>query len=380
MGGMALQLAGFIKGVRYQPTLIKDLPSYALTGFDINAAASSGIIAVGEGDILSYCKWKTPKRTRIYPFARVYNIYHLNTKQIAVIPIIKDEGAGTQNLDRINFITYSWMNLLNVYIILAWYDDASIRLHEPGRVKDQRLEADFVRARLVELQNYRASALHWNKMHFERDFEHVFHNAVESYRRIEIEKGARFHRIESNLHVLNTYMENGAFSIAAFKANSLPRSEQAARREIQTMHQHERVQAGAKGLFTISNYLGGEYHLTADEVFQEADHLIIQESKQGSGKLPALDDIKDGLFKLILFANLETLLLNGKPVDFKARLNLTGNLMGELRLPGDAGAIERFCAQNQFTLRQSRLVRALDTEARANSGLNIRFGRAHDSL
>ncbi|PJF25536.1 MAG: hypothetical protein CUN53_12300, partial [Phototrophicales bacterium] len=194
---MALALAGFIKGVRYQPTLIKDLPSYTLADFDINTSASSGIIAVGEDDTLSYCKWKTPKRTRTYPFARLYNIYHLNTKHIAVIPIIKDEGVQTQNLDRINFITYSWMNLVNVYIILAWYDHASIKTGEPGRVKDQQLEGDFVRARLMELQNYHASALHWNKMHFERDFEQVFHSAVESYRRIESEKGVHFHSIDS---------------------------------------------------------------------------------------------------------------------------------------------------------------------------------------
>lgn len=38
---------------------------------------------------------------------------------MAIIPIIKDEGAGTQNNDRINFITFSWMNLLNIYIILV---------------------------------------------------------------------------------------------------------------------------------------------------------------------------------------------------------------------------------------------------------------------
>ncbi|PJF25378.1 MAG: hypothetical protein CUN53_13110, partial [Phototrophicales bacterium] len=71
---------------------------------------------------------------------------------------------------------------------------------------------------------------------------------------------------------------------------------------------------------------------------------------------------------------------DGKPVDFKVRLNLTGHLVGELNLPADTSAIEQFCQQNQFTPRQSRLMQALDTEARANPGLNIRIGRAHDPV
>jgi hypothetical protein len=43
-----------------------------------------------------------------------------------------------------------------------------------------------------------------------------------------------------------------------------------------------------------------------------------------TGFLPSLSDIRDGLFKLILYSNLSTLELQGKSVPFITRLKLTG--------------------------------------------------------
>ena len=127
-------LKGFVKDVSYTPCLTpNEFKSYDIAQFDVNEAHMYGLIHLGtSGNNIAFSKWVSPKRTRTYPFARVYNTYHLNTKKVAIIPIIKDEGAGTQNNDRINFITFSWMNLLNIYIILAWYEDAE---RKPGTTR-----------------------------------------------------------------------------------------------------------------------------------------------------------------------------------------------------------------------------------------------------
>ena len=113
-----LYLTGFIRDATYTPHLIPNqFSEYNISQFDVNQAQAYGLINLGvSGNNLVFSKWVTPKRTRSYPFARIYNTFHLNTKKATIIPIIKDEGAGTQNNDRINFITFSWMNLLNIYI------------------------------------------------------------------------------------------------------------------------------------------------------------------------------------------------------------------------------------------------------------------------
>ena len=131
-------LEGFVRDVRYTPCLSPDaLNVYDITQFDVNKAQAYGLINLGAPENnLAFSKWVSPKRTRSYPFARIYNTYHLNTKKVTVIPIIKDEGAGTQNNDRINFITFSWMNLLNIYIILAWYEDAEKKSGATDRITD----------------------------------------------------------------------------------------------------------------------------------------------------------------------------------------------------------------------------------------------------
>ena len=121
-----LSLKGFVRDVRYTPCLSPDtLNVYDIAQFDVNKARAYGLIDLGvPGNNLAFRNGCHRNGHVPNPFARIYNTYHLNTKKVTIIPIIKDEGARTQNNDRINFITFSWMNLLNIYIILAWYEDA----------------------------------------------------------------------------------------------------------------------------------------------------------------------------------------------------------------------------------------------------------------
>lgn len=102
-----LNFRGFIRDVVYAPVLIPNLKTYDFNNFNINQSKPFGIINLDSlQNNLAFSQWKSPKRTRTYPFARIYNTYHLNSKKVTIIPIIKDEGADGDN-DRINFITMS---------------------------------------------------------------------------------------------------------------------------------------------------------------------------------------------------------------------------------------------------------------------------------
>ena len=371
----AFSLRGFVRNITYNPCLNPDkLKPYNIAQFDVNTAHTYGLINLGTPENnIAFSKWVTPKRTRSYPFARIYNTYHLNTKKVTIIPIIKDEGAGTKNNDRINFITFSWMNLLNIYIILAWYDNADRKPGTTDRITNQTLNVESVRKNLLKVSRCQMSALHWNTDHFNNDFESTYLNAVAAYEEISWKKKVKLHDSQGHLKALKKFKTDDLFNITALRETSLPLSYKAAHRESLTTHDLESLSENAKGIFSISNYLGGEYHLTADEVYWEKKHLVIQESKNSStGKLPSEDDIKDGLFKLILFANMEQVAISDRTnIPFIARLKLTGGLIGTLFLPCGIEDIFTFCRKNHLTHRQQKAITSLNQEARENDKLQI---------
>lgn len=370
-----LYLKGFIRDVRYTPYLNPEkFEKYKLAQFDVNQAQAYGLIDLGTpGNNIAFSKWVSPKRTRSYPFARIYNTFHFNTKKVTIIPIIKDEGAGTQNNDRINFITFSWMNLLNIYIVLAWYEDAERKPGTTDRITNQLLNIESVREKLREVSRYQMTALHWNTTHFEKDFESIYLSAVDGYKKISLERGVSVHSPRNHLKTLEKFKKDGNFSLASFKKDSLPRSYEAAYRESVTTHLLESLEENTKGIFRISNYLGGQYYLTADEVYWEGSQLVIQESKNSSrGKFPSEDDIKDGLFKLILFANMEEVEVDSEEnVQFVTRLKLTGDLISSLFLPCTTEDVFKFCAQNRLTQTHQKRIFLLNQETNHNNKLQV---------
>ncbi|WP_292854014.1 hypothetical protein [Nostoc sp. NMS8] len=103
---------------------------------------------------------------------------------------------------------------------------------------------------------------------------------------------------------------------------------------------------------------------------------IIQESKNTStASLPKLPDIQDGLFKLILFSNLDSLVLNGQEVLFVTKLKLTGNnVIGSIVFP-DASLeeLKYFLEVNvkNFNTNQKIIIKKLALEAENNQKLQI---------
>lgn len=241
----------------------------------------------------------------------------------------------------------------------------------------QRLNAECVRDKVAAVRDYRASALHWKTSHFQEDFEPVFTRAVQRYQEIGVTYSIPMHNAADHLRVLDAYRNGGVFDLDSYRASTLFGSAAAAQRELAVSHRHERLREGTKAIFRIKNYLGGEYFLTADEVFQEGESWIIQEAKHSqNGLMPKRSDIQDGLFKLILFLNLDSLLLNEQPVRFQVRLRLTGLLQGRIALPAAPDAIVEFCLHHRLPRATCVLIETLDREARANPGLMIQIGGA----
>jgi|GEM_PF-111431 hypothetical protein len=363
---------GFIRDVTYKAHLDAPLTLYDFDAFDINSAKPYGLIKFPKGQI-GYSKWVSPKRTRTYPFERLYNIYN-SPMRLTVIPILKDEGLDG-DLDRIQYSTISWMNLLNVYIVLGYYANARKNMSPLQRHREkltaQKLDTASVHGQIGEISQYKQSALHWNRSLIEDRFVEIYQKALERYSEIGRRTNVRVHDRAGQLLYLDKLMQD----FEEFKNISLRGSRGAALRETRTAHSFEYLADGSKATFEIQNYLGGIYYLTADEIIQEDNRFVIQESKNATrGFLPSIADIKDGLFKLILFSNLDTLTLNGKRVQFGTRLKLTGtNVRGSLRLPCAERQIHNFVDANasQLTNRHKDIIGKLNLEASSNRNLEI---------
>ncbi len=371
-----LCLKGVIRDINYDPQVrTKPLEQFSVDGFDINAPShGSGLIEFADETSFGFSKWKGPKPSRTYPSAGIYRTYHLQTKRVTVIPVIKDEGNDTRNNERLGSMTLARMNLTDVYIILAWYEYAEPNLKRGGnRITGQLLNNSFVLEKMREIKRAQKSALHWNTMHFERDYENVFRQAVESYRRIGNLCNVEMHSAANHLAILEQYLVDGKFDLDAFARRSSARSAAAAKREAMTTHDLEQLSDGEKAYFELVNLQGGNYYLTVDEVFWEDGKLVVQESKNTSGGIiPSLGDIQDGLFRNILFYSIDELYLDDKPVEFTTRLKLTGNVTGTLMLPDDGeAAIEPFADANNFKSEKRHLLRLLHQEVIINPGFSI---------
>lgn len=368
-----LHFTGFIKGITYRSHLNENLKEVNFDYFDVNKVGSYGLIKTDTTEI-AYSKWVSPKRTRSYPFARIYNTY-TSSKVITIIPVIKDEGKNGDR-DIIQYSTISWMNLLNIYIVLAYYETAEKSFKkgqaDNDKLTNQKFNNDFVKSQIEEILAYHQSALHWNKNLFEQKFVIFFEKALNSYDYISQKTGVKVHSRTG----LDKYVQKITYEFQEFKNLSLKGSQNASRREALTSHKLEYLVDGLKSTFNIENYLGGVYYLTPDEIFCNNDTYIIQESKNTSTtSLPKIHDIQDGLFKLILFSNLDILTLNGEVVAFTTKLKLTGNnVSGSLILP-DASLedVEKFIqANNQiFNNKQKSIIKKLILEANTNQNLKI---------
>jgi hypothetical protein len=333
-----------------------ELPVYRWEEFDINSVKPACKVEFSDGTTIALSRWTGPKRTRTYPLASIYDTYSFRSgKIITVIPIVKDEGKDT-NLDRVNFITLSWMSLMNIYIILAWYVAAKKKSN--CRITDQKLESGYVKAKIQEILQYKLDAHHWNRQHFQREFIPIYRRAIESYDEISRVEGVQLHNREAHeifIQKVCYHNKRDILDIDRFKEVSLAKSFRSAISETATNHGLELRSSFPKPLFEIENNLGGKYYLTADELeFIDQDEVIIRESKNTTrGILPSMSDIKDGLFKLLLYSQMSELWHEGRKLRFTTQLYLTGGFSDELVLPAGDSLLQKFLSQFEGRRRNS---------------------------
>jgi hypothetical protein len=318
-----LTFDGFVSNVQYTACLAEKLPEYDFCDFDINKARPCGKI--------------------------------------------KDEGIDG-DLDRIQFSTISWLNLFDIYIVLAYYESA-VRNSRAGqskrnKISKQSFSPDFVERQILDILKYKNSALHWNFNLLETSFVDIYRKALDSYQVISRQTGIKMHDRKAQ----EKYLEKVKANFEDFKNFSLSGSKNASTREVTVVHRYEYLSDGSKARFNVRNYLGGVYYLTADEVIKEGDRYVIQESKNSTkGPFPSLDDIKDGLFKLALFSNIDVLLLGDQEINFTARLKLTGrDVYGTLSMPCSSCELDQFIAENRL-----KVIRGLYYECLHNKRIQI---------
>ncbi|HRI31837.1 MAG TPA: hypothetical protein PLQ21_09920, partial [Candidatus Kapabacteria bacterium] len=143
-----MNITGKITGIKYKVHLADDLQKIEASDFDINKVPTACIINDGKYSF-AISKWVSPKRTRSYPYERVYNTLNIS-KKITVIPIVKDEGAAGDR-DFIQWDTVSLMSLLDVFVIFAYYNKAE---RAGNKITGQQFDNKFVLSKIREIEQY----------------------------------------------------------------------------------------------------------------------------------------------------------------------------------------------------------------------------------
>lgn len=354
-----MDIIGKITGIKYQVLFTENLKDVKIKGFDINEMPSSCLLTSNKHTI-AISKWVSPKRTRSYPFERVFNTLHIS-KKITVIPIVKDEGAGGDR-DFIQWDTVSLMSLLDVFVIFAYYDKAD---KTDKKITNQQFDNKYVLSKIKEIEQYHSSALHWNLNELNTNLHKIIDKVKTSYANIEQTTKVKLH----NPNGLDNFKEKIGKDVSLFMAFSRDKAQKAQSREFVTLQPKESLSTLSKAKVTITNYLGGQYFLTVDEIKITPTKVSLIEGKHSKNALlPSKGDIKDGLLKMILYCNLSEVTANGKKIKSEAVLNLTSSkLIGVIGSTSTKKEITTFFSENSFSDLQIKLVETIFSEAKQNN-------------
>jgi VWFA-related protein len=357
------EITGEIGELNYKPLLGNTLQKISTEGFDINKSPPAFLY--GE---LAVSRWVSPKRTRSYPYERIYNTLK-SPQKVTIIPIIKDEGKNGER-DFLQFDTISLMNLLDVYVILGYYVDA--QKDAADELTNQQFDNAFISNKLNELQNFKGSASDWNLRELNQ-ISQVAEKAKAAY--LEISK-----RTNVTLHDekgIDNFVARISKSLDDFRTISRRKSQQAQGREFVTIQPKEALSTDSKGRVTITDKNGGLYFFTCDETRTEGKILTLTEAKHSArAKMPSASDIKDGLLKMMLYTNLKNVKVGRENVKLKVAIRLTSDkLKGSISSNFDELKVDEFLQVNNFSANQKGFVKKLFAEARGNSfEVIIEFG------
>jgi hypothetical protein len=370
--GNELEVTARLENLNYKATLFLNLKEYCIDKFLSEELRNKASFILNYKDNrFGVSQWKTPKRTRTYPYARVYDTMGLQTR-ITLIPFVKNEGFDGDQ-DYLQWDTVSLMSLLNVYVIIGYYSSATKNPNYENKITNQVMDYRYLTEQIDELVDYKSSALHWNLNQLEK-CHYVAEKAKENYQRISKELNIKLHSlggIDERIKVLN-------INASAFKKFSRKMSAKAQNREFQTMQPKENLIEN-KAKLTVQNYLGGEYHFTIDELKIDGDSLVLMEKKNSNkSKYPNISDIKDGFVKLMLFTNLKETRIGSKPYKKRSALGLTSSaFIGYCHSLMTDDQIKEILKSNHFSAKQQKTLLSVLNEGRINNFLIFLMDNNH---
>ncbi|MBM3251274.1 MAG: hypothetical protein FJZ11_00630 [Candidatus Omnitrophica bacterium] len=301
-----MDISAKITGIKYTPFLCRKLHTFNLKDFEkALSKEATFILDVNKKNKIAVSWWVSAKRTRSYPYARVYDSLSFTGKKVTIIPIVKDEGKEGDR-DFLQWDTISLMSLLGIYVIVSYYNDAKVSSRYENKITMQRFDIAHIKDNIKDLLSYQSDPLHWNLSQIDKVGE-IGQMAIEAYDRISKKLNVAMHSKSSAQKRINELKKEKT----VFMDLSRKLAKRAQSRECTTIQPKEKLD-GTKATLTIKNYLGGYYCFTSDEVNIKKSNIYLIEGKHTKyDKLPALDDIKDGLIKMILFINLKEVEIDG---------------------------------------------------------------------
>ena len=350
------------ENLKYKATLFPNLKEYESDKFQSGELSKKASFILNFKDNhFAVSQWKSPKRTRTYPYARVYDTMGMQTR-ITLIPFVKNEGFDGDQ-DYLQWDTVSLMSLLNVYVIIGYYGYAERNRNYDNKITNQIMDYAYLAEQIEQLSDYKSSALHWNLNQLEK-CQFIAEKAKENYQKISAKLKIRLHSlggIDDRIRILKD-------NVQKFKKFSRKLSAEAQNREFQTLQPKENL-IEKKAKLTVRNYLGGEYHFTIDELRIERDSLILMEKKNSSkAKYPNVSDIKDGFVKLMLFTNLADTRIESESYKHISVLGLTSSVFKGFchsQMPDEE--IGEVLKSNSFSTKQQKTVLSVFNEGRINN-------------
>lgn len=355
------EITGEISHIKYKQFLADKLRRHNFETFDINKTAGAFLFEK-DAQTIAISRWISPKRTRSYPYERVYDTLVHSGKKVAIIPVVKDEGLGGDR-DFIQWDTISLLSLLDVHVVLAYYSDAIKNPKRKDKITKQKFDNEFIQNKLNEVINFKGDAREWNEQE-SKNLQSIFEKAKIEYRKIAQQTKTYLHN-ESKLDELIKYTETPQ----RFIGYSRRKSKNAQTREFLTIQPNEALSTLSKGRITITNALFGKYYFTVDETLIEPKTLSLIEAKHSSrSKMPSKNDIKDGLIKMMLYTNLQKVKFGEKSINYKVKIRLTSSrLEGSINSNASQDELEIFAETNLIKLKQKQFIQRLFQEAQANN-------------
>ena len=357
-----MNIKGKITGIQYKVLLSEELKLIDIMDFNINNTPSTCLLSYGQNN-LAISKWVSPKRTRSYPYERVYNSLQFS-KKITVIPIVKDEGIKGDR-DFLQWDTISLMSLLDIFVVFAYYDKAEVNPKNRQKITNQQFNNQYVLSKLKEITKYHSSALHWNLNELKTNFHFIIDKVKESYIKIEKTKDVFLHSIKG----IDKFKEKIGKNLSNFMSFSRQKAKLAQAAEFVTQQPKESLSTLSKAKITISNYLGGEYYFTVDEIKINNKKINLIESKHTETSIiPNKGDVKDGLLKVLLYSNLKGVSIDGEKMKSISILKLTSSkLTNSITSLSKTNEIINFIKENNFSQKQKDFIENLFKEAKENS-------------